>query len=141
MIKNVYEILDEFRSAKTKAERIEVLQKNASNHFQWVLKYTFDPTIEFYVNEFPHNYIEPDTFPGIRYAGIESEIKRAYLFIKGNETADRLTEQKRNQILVQMLEAFEPKEATIFINMMKKDLKVPFLTKTLVQEAIPGLLQ
>ena len=141
MIKNIYEILDEFSSKKTKQERIQVLRDNASYHFLTVLKYTFDPSIQFYVNKFPDRYIKPDTFPGLRYAGIESEIRRTYLFIKGNETADKLTTEKREQLLLQLIEAFEPREAEVFINMMKKNLKVPFLTLTLVQEAFPTLLQ
>lgn len=141
MIKNVYEILEEFDLAKTREQKKQVLRDNASHHFLQVLKYTFDPSIQFYVNDFPSNYVEPnDTFPGLRYAGIESEINRTYLFIKGNETADRLTEQKRNQLLVQMLESFEPKEAQVFIRMMKKDLKTKSLTTTLVKETFPGLL-
>lgn len=140
MIKNVYEILDEFERAQNKEERIRVLKDNALHHFLQVLKYTFDPKYQFYVKEFPKNYVQPDTFPGIRYSGIESEIRRVYLFLKGNETADILSEEKRNQILVELLEAFEPREAQVFVNMMKKNLQVKHLTPTLIKEAFPELL-
>lgn len=140
MIKNIYEILDEFDSAQTRAEKANVLIQNAYPHFLQVLKYTFDPNIEFYVKSFPKNYIEPDTFPGIRYAGIESEIRRAYLFIKGDPTADVMTEEKRNQVLVQLLESFEPREADVFVNMMKKDLKIKSLNYKIVKETFPELL-
>lgn len=140
MIKNIYEILDEFEKAKTKQERISVLQSNSLQHFLQVLQYTFDPKYQFYVTSFPKNYIQPDTFPGIRYAGIESELRRIYLFMKGNPTADILSEEKRNQLLVQLIEAFEPREAQVFINMMKKNLNVKFLTYNLVKEAFPFLL-
>lgn len=140
MIKNVYEILDEFERAQNKEERIKVLKDNALHHFLQVLKYTFDPKYQFYVKEFPKNYVQPDTFPGIRYSGIESEIRRVYLFLKGNETADILSEEKRNQILVELLEAFEPREAQVFVNMMKKNLQIKHLTPTLIKEAFPELL-
>jgi hypothetical protein len=141
MIKNIYEILDEFEQATNKEQRIKVLQDNAIPHFLQVLKYTFDPQYQFYIKEFPKNYIQPDTHPGIRYAGIESEIRRAYLFLKGNETADVISETKRNQILVELLEAFEPREAQVFVNMMKKNLQIKHLTHNLVKEAFPNLLQ
>lgn len=141
MIKNVYEILDEFEAAPTKEDKKRVLAENNYPHFIQVLKYTFDPQYQFYVNGFPKDYVEPDTFPGLRYAGIESEIRRAYLFLKGNETADRMTEDKRNQVLVQLLESFEPREAHIFVNMMKKDLRVKSLTTKLIKEVFPNILQ
>lgn len=141
MIKNVHEILDEFNLAGTKEQRLNVLQQNNLYHFKEVLKYTFNPKYEFYVEDkFPTDYIEPDTALGIRYAGIESEIRRAYLFLKGDSTADSLTEQKRKTLLLQLLESFEPKEAQVFFNMMQKDLKVKYLTANLVREVYPELL-
>jgi hypothetical protein len=139
MQKNIYEILNEFSQARYKDERQNILRKYATPHFLKVLKYTFDPTIEFYVKEFPEDYQKPDTFPGLRYAGIESEIRRAYLFIKGDPTADKLTPQKRHKILLELLESFEYDEAKVFINMMQKDLKTAHLTKNLVKETFPNL--
>ena len=139
MIKNIYEILNEFESVKTRTDRINVLRNNNFYHLKEVLKYTFNPSYEFYSEDFPTDYIKPDTFPGLRIAGIESEIRKAYLFIKGNPTADSLTPTKRHNLLLQLLESFEPKEAIIWINMMKKDLKIKGLTKSIVQEAYPEL--
>lgn len=140
MIKNIYEILDEFTSKETKEERQQILINNSYPHFLKVLQYTFDPQYQFYIKEFPKNYIEPDTFEGIRYAGIESELRRSYLFLKGNPTADSLSPNKMNQILVELLESFEPREATIFINMMKKNLKTKHLTYNLIKETFPNLI-
>lgn len=141
MIINIYEIFDEFSSKTTKQERLEVLEKYKSHTFLQFLKNAFDPNIKYYVTKFPDNYIEPDnTLPGIRYAGIESELRRAYLFQVGNPTADSLSESKRNQLLVQLLESFEPREADFFIRMLTKNLKVPFLTTNLINEAFPNLL-
>lgn len=141
MIKNVHEILDEFTLAATKEQKKEVLQQNNLYHFKEVLKYTFNPKYQFYVEDkFPTDYIEPDTAIGIRYAGIESEIRRTYLFVKGDPTADTLTEEKRKILLLQLLESFEPKEAQVFFNMLNKDLKVKGLTEALVREVYPELL-
>lgn len=140
MIKNVYEILDEFEIADNKADRQRILRENSTPHFLQVLKYTFDPKFQFYVKSFPKDYQEPDTFPGLRYAGIESEIRRTYLFLKGEATADKLSEEKRNQVLVQLLESFEPREAHVFVNMMKKNLQTKFLTYNFVKETFPNLL-
>lgn len=139
MLKNVYEILDEFSLVTTRSERKEVLLKYNFLYFKEVLKYTFNPNYKFYINEFPKDYIKPDTEVGIRYAGIESEIRKAYLFLKGDPTADVLTEEKRHTLLLQLLESFEPREAEVFVNMMKKDLKTKWLTRSLVEEVYPEL--
>jgi len=140
MIKNIYEILNEVELAETRQQKKEVLQNNNLFHFKEVLKNTFNPDIQFYVDkQFPTEYIKPDTAPGIRFAGIESEIRRAYLFVKGNSTADSLTPEKRKILLLQLLESFEPEEALVWFNMMKKDLKVKGLTESLVKEVFPEL--
>jgi hypothetical protein len=140
MIKNIYEILTEIEAAETRQQKKTVLQNNNLHHFKEVLKYTFNPSIEFYVDkEFPVDYIKPDTLPGIRFAGIESEIRRAYLFIKGNQMADSLTQEKRKILLLQLLESFEPQEAIVWFNMMRKDLKTKGLTEALVREVYPEL--
>jgi hypothetical protein len=141
MIKNIYEILDEFECASNKQQRKQVLENNNLYHFKEVLKYTFNKNIIFYTeSKFPTDYVKPDTAPGIRLAGIESEIRKAYLFIKGDPTADILSDQKRHMLLLQLLESFEPKEAVIWFNMMNKDLKINYLTESLVREVYPELL-
>ena len=123
-------------------EKKQVLLNNQFQHIKEVLKYTFNPNYQFYVEDnFPEDYIKPDTFPGLRVAGIESEIRKAYLFQKGNVTAESLTPQKRKTLLLQLLESFEPKEAQIFHNMLQKDLKVEGLTKELVEEVFPELMK
>ena len=142
MILNVHEVFDKFVNASTIEEKKQVLLNNQFQHIKEVLKYTFNPNYQFYVEDnFPEDYIKPDTFPGLRVAGIESEIRKAYLFQKGNVTAESLTPQKRKTLLLQLLESFEPKEAQIFHNMLQKDLKVEGLTKELVEEVFPELMK
>ena len=46
----------------------------------------------------------------------------------------------QEQLLIQMLEALEPREAIIFINMILKNLKIKGLDAKIVKEAFPGLL-
>ena len=136
---NVYEILDRFKHCDTEQQRKDCLIQYSTNYFKCYLKYCFDPNIEFYYNDFPENYIKPLN-SGAIYANIESELYRTYLFIKGDVTADSLTDKKRNQLFVNILESFLPEEALVYVNMMKKNINVPHLTKELVQEIFPGLI-
>lgn len=141
MKKLAYEILEEISGASTKEERKRILAENSSAWFLQFLAFAFDPRYEFYAKEFPKNYIEPNNVaPGISYSDIASEMRRVYLFTKGNDTADNLPEAKRDQLLVQTLEMFEPREARAFYNMLKKDLKTKGLTLNLVKETFPTLI-
>jgi|APCry1669189369_1035219.scaffolds.fasta_scaffold26911_3 hypothetical protein len=136
-----YEILEKIENASSKEERKKILAENDSAWFRTYLKCAFDPNIQFYAEKFPDQYKEPkDVLPGISYSDIQSEIKRVYLFQKGHPTADSLTESKRNILLIQMLEMFEPREAVAFFKMLTKDLKTKGLTYKLVEETFPGLL-
>jgi hypothetical protein len=141
MKKFMYEILNEINSTDSKNEKKRIMMENATPWFKQMLVYAYDPRIEFYVKDFPKDYIEPnDTAPGISFSDIQSELKRVYMFIKGNEIADKLSEEKRNVLLNQVLESFEPTEAKVFVNMLKKDLKTKGLTYNLINEVFPGLL-
>ena len=140
MIYNLYEIFDAFEMAETKDAKKQVLLNNNNKLLQQVLQLTFDPQYQFYYKKMPVEYIKPDTIPGIRFAGLETELRRLYLFQKGNQTADKLSEQKRKELLLQIAEALEPREAEILINIMKKDLGVKGLTAKFVKDTFPGLI-
>ena len=63
-----------------------------------------------------------------------------YLFQKGNESAEKITEQKRKQLLLQLLEAIEPREAEVVMGILRKDQGVEGLTIDLIKDALPNLL-
>lgn len=140
MKKFFYEIFDEVSQASSQQEKQQVLLDNNTPYLQQILQYTFHPDIQFYPKAFPKDYIEPDTAPGISFSDLQSELKRIYIFQKGNPTAEAISEEKRNILLLQMLESFEPREANVLINVFKKDLKVKGLTYKLVKETFPNLL-
>jgi hypothetical protein len=139
-MKNMYEVFDEFEAAKTKKEKMDVIGKNLSKTLVDVLKYTFHPDFQWYVTEMPHNYKVPDTKPGISICQLSTEIRKLYMFSKGNPTADKLTERKRNELLIQFLESLEPREAEVVMGIFKKDQGVKGLTYNFVKEAFPQML-
>jgi hypothetical protein len=139
--KNIYEVLNEFRLASTKAERIDVLKKNDSFALRSVLQGNFDPKIVFDVEKIPEYKHDVDVGPGLGYASMTEELGRIYLFVKDHpRRPSALTEKRRTEILIQILEALEKDEAKVFASMLMKDLKVPYLTEALINEAFPTLL-
>ena len=139
-MKNIYEIFDEFEEAKTKADRKKVIEQNLSPTLVKVLEYAFHPDYRWTVKEVPDNYIPPDTLPGVSFAHLGTELRRIYLFQEGHPTSLSLNEQRKSELLVQLLESLEPREAEVVIGIMKKDLGVKGLTYNFVKECFPNML-
>lgn len=138
--KNVYEVLNEFKAAKTKQERVDVLKNNDSYALRNVIFGAFVPNVEFTIKKVPE-YKKIDVPPGMSYSHMTEALSRVYLFTKDNARRPAgLSEQREIELLIQLLESLEPPEAEVFANMLKKDLKVPYLTANLINEAFPGLL-
>jgi hypothetical protein len=63
------------------------------------------------------------------------------LLVKGHPRCpENLTQERREQILIQMLEALEGKESVVFMNMILKNLKIKGLDEKIVSEAFPNIL-
>jgi hypothetical protein len=140
-MKNVYEIFDEFEEAKTKQEKLKVIEKNLSKILVEVLELTFHPNYQWHITEVPDNYIEAtNNLPGLSPLQLSTQIRKLYLFKKGNETADKLTPEKMNQLLLQILESLEPREAEVVFGILRKDQGVKGLTYKFVKEAFPQML-
>jgi hypothetical protein len=138
--RNVYEILDDFRLATTKDERIDVLQRNDCFPLRQVLYATFNPNITFDIPRVP-NFIRGEEIPqGMSYSTMTEALHKAYLFQKANPKRPKgLTDKRQEELLVQLLESLEEPEADVYIGMLTKDLNVPYLTAKLVNEAYPNL--
>ena len=138
-MKNLHEVFTEFEQATTKEEKITVLQKNKSYALINVLQGSFAPYIEFIYKK-PVKYKSSDSPIGLGYTSIHQELGRAYLFEKNNPKVDpNLTERRKTEILVQILEALEAKEAEIYMNMLLKKQKVKGLNWKIAVEAFPQL--
>jgi hypothetical protein len=140
-MRNVYEIFDEFELAKNKKERMAVIEKNLSKTLVDVLALTYHPNSQWLIKEMPDNYkIPTDMLPGLSGTQLSTELRKLYLFQKGHPSAEQLTEQKRTQLLLQLLEALEPREAEVVLGIFQKDQGVKGLDYKFVKEAFPDLL-
>jgi len=139
-MKNLYEIFDEFENAGSKKERMAVIENNLSRVLVEVLELTFHPNYQWLIKEMPHNYTFPETPKGMGYMQLSTEIRKFYLFRAGDPAAERLTTRRRTEILLQLLESLEPREAEVVMGIFRKDLGVPGLDYNFVKEAFPALL-
>jgi len=140
-MKNLYEVFDEFEQAKTKKDKMGVIQQNLSATLVKVLELTFHPQIKWKVKELPDNYkIPTDILPGITFDSLNSQLRRLYMFREGDPTAESLTPRRREELLLQILESIEPREAEVILGIFQKDLGVKGLDYKFVKEAFPNLL-
>ncbi len=139
-MKNVYEILEEVEKASSKSDKINVLRQNSTYALKSVLKGAFDPRVEFTFTEIPE-YKPDDAPPGLGYSTIHQELSRMYLFEKNNpKVPPTLSEQRKKEILIQILESLEEKEAKVLANMLMKKVDAKGVNYKLVKEAFPDIL-
>ena len=138
-MKNIYEIFDEFEEAKNKKERMSVIGANISPTFMEVLKMGFNENLQWYFTEMPEGYNIKETPPGLSYARLSTELRKLYMFQKGNPTADKLTEKKRSQLLTEFLQNLEPREAEVVMGIFNKDFGVRGLDRKFLKEAFPQI--
>jgi hypothetical protein len=152
MKKNVYEILDEFKAAKSEDDKRRVLVRNATPDFVGFLQCAFDPRVKFVKFPLPtpvnakyggEGEYRPDYAPaGMGYTNMGNAIKKAYLFIDGHpKRPPALTPEKTADLLIQILEGLEAREAEIYLLMIEKKVKVPALTKALIEKTFPNIFQ
>jgi len=140
MAKNIYEIFDEFEVAQSKKEKMDVIQRNLSPTLVKVLELTFHPHYQWLEKDIPENYKVPNVPVGFSYVQLSTELRKLYMFLKGDQTAEKLTPKKRNEILIQILEALDPRESEVIAGIFRKDQGVKGLTYKFVKEAFPQML-
>jgi len=140
-MKMLYEVFDEFEKAKTKKERMDVIGANLSQTLVDVLTLTFHPDFQWKVKELPENYRIPnDVLPGITFDSLHHQLKKLYMFRAGDATAEKLTDKRRTDLLFQLLNSLEPREAEIIMGIFTKDQGVKGLDYKFVKEAFPQML-
>lgn len=126
--------------AKTKAEKIEVLQKNQTPTFALYLKYVFDPNVKFLLPTGDIKY-KPN-LTAVQENGANfflQQLRRIYIFVENGGSLHMLDDEQRKNLFVKMLESVEPLDAEAAIAM--KDKKLPFkLSRKLIEDAFPGFL-
>lgn len=131
---SISEIVNKAAELKTEKEKIEWLQKNESPALRTVLKYTYDPSIEFLIPNTPPPWKKNS------YIGVEgmlySESRRLKIFIKGGGY-DNLNRVKREQLFISLLEDIDNNDAELLCKMIaKKPLKG--LSRSVVESAFPS---
>ena len=133
------EILRKVSNAKTKKEKIDLLQKHNSTALRQLLIINFDESIVSMMPEGDVPYTPNDAPVGTDHTRLEQEYRGLYRFFKGGQ--DNLPALKRESMFVQLLEGLSAEEAELLV--LAKDGRInekyKRLTKAVVSEAFPSI--
>lgn len=133
------EVLQKVSNAKTKTEKIKLLQENNTDTLRMLLIWNFDESV---ISELPEGQVPytPNEAPaGTEHTKLEHESRLFFHFIKGGNP--NLTKTRREQMFIQMLEGLHKDEAEILClvkdGLLGKRYKV---TKNVAAEAFPQIV-
>ena len=137
----VSEVLRAAHGAKTVEKKVEVLSKYKRDDIKACLIWNFDKAIRSAVPEGTVPY-KPNEAP----AGVEgghtrliSEWRSLYNFVKGGN--NRISQMKRENMLVQMLEALHADEAEIVCLVKDGELQSKYrISRNVVEKAYPEIV-
>jgi len=135
----ISEILRKVSNAKTKDEKIALLQKHNSTALRQLLIINFDESIVSMLPEGDVPYTPNDAPVGTDHSRLEQEYRGLYRFFKGG--VDRLPALKRESMFVQLLEGLSSEEAELLVLCKDGRLtdKYKRITKAVVSEAFPSI--
>tara|TARA_B100001113_G_scaffold67629_1_gene52154 strand:- start:62 stop:529 length:468 start_codon:yes stop_codon:yes gene_type:complete len=135
----ISEVLRKVSNAKTKKEKIALLQKHNSQALRSLLIWNFDESVISMLPEGDVPYTPNDAPVGTDHTRLEQEYKGFYRFVKGGQ--DSLKSLKRESMFVQLLEGLAEEEAELLCLIKDGNLNSKYkrITKAVVTEAFPAI--
>ena len=134
----INEVLQKVSNAKTKAQKIKLLQEHNSNALRTLLIVNFDESVVSLLPEGSVPYEANDAPAGTEHTLLEKEYRKLYLFFKGGSSS--LKQSQRENLFIQMLEGLQEEEAEILILAKDKALNKKYrITRACVEEAFPQI--
>ena len=134
----ISEVLQKVSNAKTKVEKVKLLQQYNSDTLRMLLIWNFDESISSAVPEGEVPYTVNDAPAGTEHTSLEHESRLFFHFIKGGN--ENLTKAKRENMFIQLLEGLHKDEAEVVCMVKDKKLGKRYkVTKAAVAEAFPQI--
>ena len=135
----ISEVLQKAHNAKTKAQKIKILQDNNTPALRSIFIMNFDETLTPRVplgEDVP--YRKNEAPKGTEHTLLEKEATKLYRFFKGGD--DTLPNMKVENMFIQMLEGLHADEAEVVIKAVNKTLHKKYrITHAVVKEAFPSI--
>ena len=133
----MHEVLQKVSNAKTKAEKIKLLQEYNTQALRSLLIINFDDSIVSLLPPGEPPFEKNNAPEGTEHTRLEHEARLLHHFFKGGSN---VKQAKREQMFIQMLEGLHEGEAEVLC--LAKDKKIGKrwkITKQCVEEAFPQI--
>jgi len=133
----MHEVLQKVSNAKTKKEKIKLLQEYNTNALRMLLIINFDDSVVSLLPPGNVPYTPNDAPEGTEHTILEKEARLLHHFFKGGSNVSQV---KREQMFVQMLEGLNSGEAEALVKAKDKQIGKRWkITKACVTEAFPSI--
>ena len=133
----MHEVLQKVSNAKTKKEKIKLMQEYNTNALRMLFIINFDDSVVSLLPPGDVPYTPNEAPEGTEHTILEKEARLLHHFFKGGSNVSQV---KREQMFVQMLEGLNKGEAEALV--LAKDKKIGKrwkITKAAVSEAFPSI--
>ena len=133
----MHEVLQKVSNAKTKKEKIKLMQELNTNALRMLFIINFDDSVVSLLPPGNVPYTTNEAPEGTEHTILEKEARLLHHFFKGGSNVSQV---KREQMFVQMLEGLNKGEAEALV--LAKDKKIGKrwkITKAAVSEAFPSI--
>lgn len=134
----ISEVLQKVSNAKTKQEKVELLRQYNTQALRSLLIWNYDDSLICLLPEGAPPYKQNDVPLETEHTKLEHEYRLFYVFFKGGN--DNLSQVRREEIFVRMLEGLHKEEAELLLLVKEKNLQSKYkITKNVVKEAFPEI--
>ena len=134
----VHEILELVSKQRSRAKKVEILQKYEDLSLKTLFIWNFDDTVISVVPEGEVPYKENEVPIGTDHTSLRREYKHLYNFVKGGN--DGISSLRRETMFIQILEGLHPEEAKVLCLVKDKSLQSKYkVTYEIVREAYPDI--
>ena len=131
------EILQKVSNAKTKAQKIKLLQEMNSPALRAILIANFDESVISMLPDGEVPYKKNDAPEETEHTKLIQEYRKLYLFFKGGAN---ISQARRETLFIQLLEGLHAKEAEVLTLIKDKKIGKRWkITRQCVEEAFPEI--
>lgn len=134
----ISEILQKASNAKTKAQKIKILQDYNSQALRSILIWNYDESVISLLPEGEVPYTPNEAPAGTEHTILEREYAKLFNFIKGGNF--ELKQPARENMFIRMLEGLHQSEAELLCLVKDHNLQKKYrITEAVVKEAFPEI--
>ena len=133
----MHEVLQKVSNAKTKAQKVKLLEEYNTPSLRAILIANFDESVISMLPDGEVPYKKNDAPEDTEHTKLAHEYRKLYLFFKGGAN---VSQTRRETLFIQLLEGLHEKEAEVLC--LVKDKKIGKrwkITRQCVEEAFPNI--